>query len=725
MQSAPDSFYCPILQTLMKNPVIDPDGNSYERDAIFEWLAKNPISPITRKPLKEQDLVPNRALKDIIENYLKSTTGPVEEKRELKARTSDKIKLTAASTVSETLIQILPPEGTTRTPVDICCVIDTSGSMGSEASVKTSTGKNETHGLVILDIVKHAVKTIIHALDANDRLGIVSFDYAAKQCLPLTSMSNAGRNKAVEKLESLDADGSTNLWDGLKTGLNLLKGDKDQQRLKVVLLLTDGEPTVVPPRGHIPMLRDFVEDNESAQKYLIFTFGFGYDLDSALLNDIAKVGNGTYAFIPDCNFVGTVFINSMANLSTTMATDMMIRLKGLEGASAVEAVGYRVEKVEDEFVLNAGSLRFGQSQEIVITHPSNGKDVPQVAVHLRYLDVHNKNELSETTTLTTPLLQKSELLCIHEIRLHAVQKLSQIIQLPIKESEKLIKDFIVEIKKSPVAKNEYILDLTKDLEGQVLESVADMTSWNRWGKHYLPSLAWAHLLQQCNNFKDPGVQKFGGSLFKKIQKEADKIFSDIPPPKPTFPSPQPAAPIVSMSTYNDAYGGCFDGECLVEMWDGRMVKAKNIKKGDRVRGPSGAAQVICVVRTKTVQSLAPLVEFEGGLKITAWHPIRINGEWAFPGEIRPLQWVSSEEIFSYVLDQGHSVRVNNIECVTLGHNFQEDIARHPYFGSNLVIQDLQTMRGWDNGLVELSPAAKRNPQTGTITALLQPTQAVF
>jgi len=709
----------------MKNPVIDPDGNSYEREAIIEWLEKNPISPITRKPLRQQDLVPNRALKDIIENYLKSSSVPVEEKREVRARTSDKIKVVASSTAGETLIQLLPPEGTTRTPLDICCVIDTSGSMGSEASIKTSTGKNETHGLVILDIVKHAVKTIIHALDANDRLGIVSFDYAAKQCLPLTSMSNAGRNKAVTKLESLDADGSTNLWDGLKTGLNLLKSDADQQRLKVVLLLTDGEPTVIPPRGHIPMLKDFIEDNETAQKYLIFTFGFGYDLDSSLLNEIAKVGNGTYAFIPDCNFVGTVFINSMANLSTMMATDMKIRLMGLQDATTVEALGYTIEKDGEGYVLNAGSLRFGQSQEIVITHPSNSNNIPQVAVNLRYLDVQNKNELSETSLLTTPLPEKSEQMYIHEIRLLAVQKLQQIIQLPIKDSEKLIKDFILHIKSTRVAKHEYIIDLTKDLEGQVCESVADSASWNRWGKHYLPSLAWAHLLQQCNNFKDPGVQKFGGKLFKKIQKEADKIFSDIPPPKPTYPAPHQAAPIVSMSTYNDAYGGCFDGECLVEMWDGRKVKAKNIKKGDRVRGPSNSiAQVICVVRTKTERSLAPLVEFEGGLKITAWHPVRINGEWAFPGEVRPLQWITSEEIFTYVLDQGHTVRVNNIECVTLGHNFQEDVVRHPYFGSDLVIQDLETMRGWDNGLILLTPAATRNTQTGLVTSILS-TQTVF
>lgn len=51
----------------MKDPVIDPEGNSYERVAIEEWLQKNNISPITRTPLNINDLRPNRALKDAID----------------------------------------------------------------------------------------------------------------------------------------------------------------------------------------------------------------------------------------------------------------------------------------------------------------------------------------------------------------------------------------------------------------------------------------------------------------------------------------------------------------------------------------------------------------------------------------------------------------------------------------------------------------------------------
>ena len=69
--SVPDSFICPISQAIMKDPYIDSDGNSYDWETIQEWLQLNPFSPFTRNPLNITSLVPNRALKNVIEEYLK------------------------------------------------------------------------------------------------------------------------------------------------------------------------------------------------------------------------------------------------------------------------------------------------------------------------------------------------------------------------------------------------------------------------------------------------------------------------------------------------------------------------------------------------------------------------------------------------------------------------------------------------------------------------------
>ena len=37
----PNEFYCPITGDLMKDPVSEPEGHTYERDAIMKWLSKN------------------------------------------------------------------------------------------------------------------------------------------------------------------------------------------------------------------------------------------------------------------------------------------------------------------------------------------------------------------------------------------------------------------------------------------------------------------------------------------------------------------------------------------------------------------------------------------------------------------------------------------------------------------------------------------------------------
>ena len=65
-----DEFFCPITTEIMKDPVIDNEGISYEREAIEEWLRRgNTRSPCTKKTLQLSDLRPNIALRKSIEEW--------------------------------------------------------------------------------------------------------------------------------------------------------------------------------------------------------------------------------------------------------------------------------------------------------------------------------------------------------------------------------------------------------------------------------------------------------------------------------------------------------------------------------------------------------------------------------------------------------------------------------------------------------------------------------
>jgi hypothetical protein len=218
--------------------VIDSEGNSFERSAITEWLDRRGLSPLTRTPMDSSCLVPNRVLKDLIEaeranlprNHPDGRVPLDVNAPEIinipDAQLFD-IEITSISTkkilISENnddyddddLIQrkdnesfvmtnIIPPANTERVPTDIVVCIDVSGSMGMEA---TAQGV-ESSGLNMLDIVKHAVKTIIKTLNDNDRLSIVSYSNRAKKVCELISMTENGKANAIRELEKLREDGT-------------------------------------------------------------------------------------------------------------------------------------------------------------------------------------------------------------------------------------------------------------------------------------------------------------------------------------------------------------------------------------------------------------------------------------------------------------------------------------------------------------------------------------
>lgn len=62
-------FICPITQEIMRNPVIAEDGHTYEKDAIENWLEKSPTSPMTRQQISSEKLIPNLALKQLIDQW--------------------------------------------------------------------------------------------------------------------------------------------------------------------------------------------------------------------------------------------------------------------------------------------------------------------------------------------------------------------------------------------------------------------------------------------------------------------------------------------------------------------------------------------------------------------------------------------------------------------------------------------------------------------------------
>ena len=198
MTEIPDEFICPITLCIMKDPVIMPDGQTYEREAIANHLKASPLSPITRKPLNMKDATPNYALKNMIEKFLNG--GKIPEKKEEMAQEINKdqktkIKLFKAEVIDDPKdnknvfvnISLESEKVKSRKPLVLISMIDVSGSMSISSSQDMKGG--EDVGISRLGLVKHSLKTVASILSKDDRMSLITFDNEAELCLEPTNMN--------------------------------------------------------------------------------------------------------------------------------------------------------------------------------------------------------------------------------------------------------------------------------------------------------------------------------------------------------------------------------------------------------------------------------------------------------------------------------------------------------------------------------------------------------
>lgn len=634
----------------MTDPVLAPDTYNYEREAITSYLRTNQNSPMTRQPMRVDQLIENRELRQEIQEIQGSTTSePIECSGEVR------------SDGTLTQVSVSVPDGEAPS-MNIVYLLDTSGSMCTQVT----TARGETDGYHMLDIVCHGTNVCSNSLRPCDRAGVIAFNSNAQVVSPLQVMSP--ENKALMKvaLDGLSPSGCTNIWDGIRKSLEMLPNNG------IICLLTDGEPTVSPPKGELRML---LEWRDAHPKWCgqIHTYGFGYNLNSQLLVDISRAANGRYSFIPDSSMVGTVFVHSMANIRTTYMSDCVLKVETdgeLTGISPHTKTtwGYQIP---------IGPLMYGQRRDYFM-QCSSEKTCSIEGISL--VEVDGGPNASDD--------RQRVALAIYE-SLHTPPNLQEF---------------------AATVTNPTLLE---DINGQWAESM-QVDYFKRWGRHYLPSLAAAHLTQTCNNFLDKGIQQYGGPRFQQLRDDFDKIFNEMPAPTASLRQQvmrslpagctMRSAP-VTMACYNDDDGPCFAGYCTVKTPTGKVKTLESLQKGDTILSQEGIATVKCVLKTMCPSGTAKLVQI-GTLHVTPWHPIKPSNQWIFPSSIGHAEQVPCVALYSLLLDT-ESCIIEGMTCIGLGHGIlNDDVASHEFFGTEKVVDMLCSLDVNDTGLVTLpSPKA--------------------
>jgi len=217
--------------------------------------------------------------------------------------------LTHASAAEDGYFMLLlaPPENsaTDVIPRDLTLVVDVSGSMSGTK----------------LEQAKAALAQALGALGPQDRFRLIAFSSGVTEFRPgLTSATRTNLASAQEFVSNLSAGGGTNIEGALDVALQQASA---AARVSLVVFMTDGLPSVgqtQPDRiaaaagGHIGQSR-------------IFTVGVGTDVNTYLLDMLAKEGRGSATYVaPDANMevavgglLGRIRHPALANLRIVSA----------------------------------------------------------------------------------------------------------------------------------------------------------------------------------------------------------------------------------------------------------------------------------------------------------------------------------------------------------------------------------------------------------------------
>ncbi|OAP57163.1 hypothetical protein AYL99_07901 [Fonsecaea erecta] len=672
----------------------------------------------------------------------------------------------------------VPQQGLKRVSCDIVLVIDVSGSMASAAPLPDVQDKNEREatGLSVLDLVKHAARTILETLGGNDRLGIVTFSDDAKIVQPLTFMTPGSKNATWKSIEKLRDEACTNLWAGIRTGLSLFAKAPLVDNVQGLYILTDGQPNhFCPKQGYAAKLRPMLESAASERPIIptIHTFGFGYAIRSGLLKAIADIGLGTYAFIPDAGMIGTVFVHSVANLYTTFGVSATLKVTLSKDVAVETTPDMTLSAGEREHLWDLGNIQYGQSREVVFVCPQGIPGDTVITAALRYKATDGASHGFQSRAVFSDKTVKPQIWVEYHLRRAQICGLiSRLFPLgdegehpasmdraSVVEAQKTLHDIATSMQQSPNRDAAALKELLKELigdepAGQISKALTwtpGKNYWQKWGRHYLPSLLHAHEHQMCNTFKDPGVLLYGkdSPLFLKYRSELDSAFDELPAPKPSRPltvvfTYGPTGNVtgtktiqhrnVSMSSYNSAATPCFEGNCTILMGDGTTkAPIKSLKAGMMVWTPMGPRPVAAVLKTRVhghTQKLCRVSE----LLVTPWHPIKYQGRWRFPNDIAESILSFQGSVYSVLLapyhhSSGHAVQIGGQICVTLGHGLvkssKDDIRGHTFFGNyQRVAMSLWRLPLDKKGRFRCG-GMLRNAQTGLACRFLKPSRATI
>lgn len=194
----------------------------------------------------------------------------------------------------------------TRTPLNLCLVIDRSGSMEGPP----------------LEYCRQACSYVVDLLSPDDILSIVTFEQVVDVLMPPQRVTN--RQAIKDGIQRIMPGNTTNLHGGIAAGAQQVNSVRDPNRVTRLVVLTDGDPT----EGikDFPTLVGYASEIKSMGISCTF-LGFGPDYNEELLAGMAKKAGGNYYYIARPELIPEIFRTELEKLMTVVARNLRLDVK--------------------------------------------------------------------------------------------------------------------------------------------------------------------------------------------------------------------------------------------------------------------------------------------------------------------------------------------------------------------------------------------------------------
>ena len=287
-----------------------------------------------------------------------------------------------------------------RDPVNISIVLDRSGSM---------TGPK-------LTACKRAIKHLISILEPTDHLHVVMYDDSVDTVLE--NVSGIVAQDSLQKVDSIEARGCTDILCGVKRGVELIEKHHVEKAKKIVLLFSDG---LVNSGVQDPEIIGASIKNIHCEKDIFFsTFGIGSDFNEVLMSSISRCGKGNFFFIDENNVekIPEIVEKGFTGFVRIVGTDLHFKIRGLGSSIVTELTdceniqnGRKFEKMREygcyQFLatLDVTPTRMSEDFQILgnlsiaeyqLQWTPNGQSDPQVLSGIVSIDVIESLSVEET-----------------------------------------------------------------------------------------------------------------------------------------------------------------------------------------------------------------------------------------------------------------------------------------------------------------------------------------